>query len=69
MKSVLRVLALMRPVKNDSGGGSSGGDANIKSLSVTENGTYVASSGVDGYSPVRVNVSIPEYNDAEGVNF
>lgn len=29
----------------------------IQSLSVTENGTYTAPSGVDGYSPVTVNVS------------
>lgn len=29
----------------------------INPLSVTENGTYVAPSGVDGYSPVVVNVS------------
>lgn len=28
----------------------------IESLSVTENGTYTAPSGVDGYSPVSVNV-------------
>lgn len=28
----------------------------IQSLSVTENGTYTAPSGVDGYSPVTVNV-------------
>lgn len=29
----------------------------IQSLSVTENGTYTAPSGVDGYSPVTVSVS------------
>lgn len=29
----------------------------IQSLSVTENGTYTAPSGVDGYSPITVNVS------------
>lgn len=28
----------------------------INSLSVTENGTYTAPSGVDGYSPITVNV-------------
>jgi hypothetical protein len=32
------------------------GSANITSLSITENGTYTASGGVDGYSPVTVNV-------------
>ena len=36
-------------------GGS--GEAVIRSLDVTENGTYMAPSGVDGYSPVNVNVS------------
>ncbi len=30
---------------------------NIQALSVTQNGTYTASGGVDGYSPVTVNVS------------
>lgn len=29
----------------------------INSLSVTENGTYTAPTGVDGYSPITVNVS------------
>lgn len=33
-----------------------GGSPTIESLSVTENGTYTAPSGVDGYSPVTVNV-------------
>ena len=34
-----------------------GGSAVIEPLSVTQNGTYTAPSGVDGYSPVTVNVS------------
>lgn len=38
-------------------GTASGGGGNIQSLSVTQNGTYTASGGVDGYSPVTVNVS------------
>ena len=38
-------------------GTGSGGGGNIQSLSVTTNGTYTASGGVDGYSPVTVNVS------------
>lgn len=37
-------------------GTASGGSATIESLSVTANGTYTAPSGVDGYSPVVVNV-------------
>lgn len=36
-------------------GGS--GEAVIRSLDVTKNGTYMAPSGVDGYNPVNVNVS------------
>ena len=32
----------------------------IRELTITENGTYTAPDGVDGYSPVSVNVSIPE---------
>lgn len=31
-------------------------EPNIQSLSITENGTYTAPSGVDGYSPITVNV-------------
>lgn len=34
-----------------------GGTPTIQSLTVTENGTYTAPSGVDGYSPVTVSVS------------
>lgn len=38
-------------------GQGGGGEAVIRSLDVTENGTYSAPSGVDGYNPVNVNVS------------
>ena len=34
-----------------------GGEAVVQPLSVTQNGTYNPPSGVDGYSPVTVNVS------------
>ena len=37
-----------------SGGGS--GSANIENKTITENGTYTASDGVDGFNPVTVNV-------------
>ena len=39
-----------------------GGVANpvIEPLSITENGTYTAPEGVDGYTPVVVNVPIPD---------
>lgn len=40
---------------------NSGGSAPvIESLQVTQNGTYTAPSGVDGYSPVVVNVPVPD---------
>ena len=50
-------------------GQGGGGEAVIRSLDVTENGTYRAPSGVDGYNPVSVNVSggssiTPEEQDA-----
>lgn len=35
---------------------SGGGEPVITELTVTQNGTYTASDGVDGYSPVTVNV-------------
>lgn len=53
-KTLLRVRSIV-----GAGGGGEGGDAVIRSLSVTENGTYTAPSGVDGYSPVTVNVPEP----------
>lgn len=47
-----------------------GGDAPvIESLSVTTNGTYTAPSGVDGYSPVTVNVPSQTLPSATGVSF
>lgn len=50
-------------------GQGGGGEAVIRSLDVTENGTYSTPSGVDGYNPVNVNVSgggsiTPEEQDA-----
>lgn len=42
----------------DAGGATT--DPIIEPLEVTENGTYTAPDGVDGYSPVAVNVPIPD---------
>lgn len=42
------------------GGGTTPANPIIEALSVTENGTYTAPNGVDGYSPVTVNVPVPE---------
>ena len=53
-KTLLRVRSIV-----GAGGGGEGGEAVIRSLSITENGTYTAPSGVDGYSPVTVNVPEP----------
>ena len=47
-------LLLAKKLGRSGGGGS--GDAVIRTLNVTANGSYSAPSGVDGYSPVRVNV-------------
>ena len=60
---------------------SGGGGAVIKTLQITSNGTYTAGEGVDGYSPVEVNVPSPQfvtetlnvsengtYNPGEGVD-
>ena len=35
----------------------SGGEAVIEPIEITANGTYTASEGVDGYSPINVNVT------------
>ena len=40
-------------------GGGGGGSAVIESITITQNGTTTAPSGVDGYSPITVNVSAP----------
>ena len=40
------------------GGGKS---AVIECLTITSNGTYTAGAGVDGYSPVEVDVPAPEF--------
>ena len=42
--------------------GGSGSEAIIQSLSISENGVYTASSGVDGYSPITVAVPQEEPN-------
>jgi hypothetical protein len=41
-------------------GGTTPANPIIEPLSVTENGTYTAPNGVDGYSPISVNVPIPD---------
>jgi hypothetical protein len=46
-----------------------GGAPVIESLSVTTNGTYTAPSGVDGYSPVTVNVPSQTLPSATGEEF
>lgn len=40
-------------------GGGGGGSAVIESITITQNGTTTAPSGVDGYSPIVVNVPAP----------
>ena len=46
-----------------------GGEPLIEPLSVTSNGTYTAPSGVDGYSPVTVNVPSQTLPSATGEDF
>lgn len=41
-------------------GSNAGSEAVIQSLSISANGTYTAPTGVDGYSPVVVDVPAPE---------
>jgi hypothetical protein len=44
----------------DVGGGTTPIEPVIEPLAITENGTYTAPDGVDGYSPVAVNVPVPD---------
>lgn len=44
----------------EGGGGTTPANPIIEPLSVTENGTYTAPNGVDGFSPIEVNVPIPD---------
>lgn len=44
----------------EAGGGGGSAAAVIRALEVTENGTYAAPDGVDGYAPVTVNVPVPD---------
>ena len=43
-------------------GGGEAEEPIIEPLEVTENGSYTAPDGVDGYSPVVVNVETPKYS-------
>lgn len=51
---------ILNTVNNLPEAGSGDAEAVIQELNVTENGVYTAPDGVDGYSPVNVNVPIPE---------
>ena len=44
----------------NAGGGTTPAEPVIRELTVSENGTYIAPDGVDGYSPVTVNVPEPD---------
>lgn len=44
----------------DAGGGGESVEPVIESIAIVENGTYTAPDGVNGYSPIEVNVPIPE---------
>lgn len=58
-----RIEYLLKELSKKSGGSSgsssSGGGSKNESITITKNGTYTAPNGV-GYSPVNVNVPIPE---------
>lgn len=55
-----RLSALVEQVDALPEAGADGGSAVIEPLSVTTNGTYTAPDGVDGYSPIEVNVPTPK---------
>lgn len=54
------LIATLQDTLRGKAAGGGGAEAVIEPLSVTGNGTYTAPDGVDGYSPVTVNVPIPD---------
>ena len=56
----LREAIQMAETLPDAGGGGVVVEPIIEPLEVTKNGTYTAPAGVDGYSPVVVDVPIPD---------
>jgi hypothetical protein len=67
--TMLEKFLALKALKGGSGSGGSGGGSSdgggdsvpvIHALEVTENGVYEAPDGVDGYSPITVDVPIPE---------
>lgn len=54
------IAELKEVLAEKAAGGGEVVDPVIEPLEVTENGTYTAPDGVDGYSPVTVNVPIPD---------
>ena len=56
----IEVIAMANEIKSISGGGTAPATPVIEALSVTENGIYTAPVEIDGYSPVTVNVPVPE---------
>lgn len=53
------IATLQETLNGKAAGGGGGAAPAIEPLEITENGTYTAPDGVDGYSPVTVNVPIP----------
>lgn len=51
---------LIEQIKTVLAGKAAGGEPVVQELTVTENGTYAAPDGVDGFSPVVVNVPVPD---------
>lgn len=55
------IATLQDTLKGKAAGGGGGvAEPVIEPLEITENGTYTAPDGVDGYSPVSVNVPVPD---------
>lgn len=54
------LIAELQAVLAEKASGGGAADPVIEPLAITENGTYTAPNGVDGYSPVSVNVPIPD---------
>lgn len=60
---ITRREMFLSKISGGSGGGGESADPVLQELSITENGEYLPSDGVDGFSKVVANIYIPTAED------